>query len=126
MRNGGEGHVRFRNYIDELAGNKMDGGQCRSWVCPINQIIRRVQCVLLTNWHMCIWRYRELLDDTFGSHASSLEMSQHLFRDVLWRLIRCSHLDSMVLCLVCLDRMDVGGDLTVLQLRQTGLSRHTC
>ena len=68
---------------------------------------------------MGIGSHREFLDDALWRYSGLLEVTKHLLGRVLRWPIRRSHLDCVVLRLVIPDRLDVRGDLTVLQLHST-------
>ena len=66
---------------------------------------------------MGIGSHREFLDNALWRYSGLLEVTKHLLSGVLWWSVRRSHLDCVVLRLVIPDRLDVRGDLTILQLR---------
>ena len=66
---------------------------------------------------MGIGSHREFIDNALWRYTGLLEVTKHLLSGVLWWSVRRSHLDCVVLRLVIPNRLDVCGDLTVLQLR---------
>lgn len=73
---------------------------------------------VLTDWNVSIRRHRELFHYLLWGNPSLAEMTQHLVRSRLVRLVGGSNLDSMVFGMISSNSSDVCSHLAVFELRQ--------
>lgn len=73
---------------------------------------------ILTIWNMSIWSDGELFHDALWGNPGLLEVTPHLSCSRLMRSVGGSNLNSMVLCLIKFELVDVRCDLAILQLQK--------